>query len=97
MDFDTFTKKWIPEHSQVDLRTLHGVVLYVDKEGKLKDLVWIDPTSIGKDLYLYRWVFHSTDTDPLPDVKDIHPCKVGKLDISVRNSSSEESIMGPSL
>ena len=84
MEFTDFVNKWIPEHSPIDMRSLCGVYLFIDKNGKLKDLTWIDPTSIGNGRYLHRWVSHDRDRDPLPDVKNIHECKVGKIDIHVK-------------
>ena len=88
MEFEEFVNEWIPEHSVLCTNGSYGVMLHVDKDGKLVDLTWIDPTSIGGGRYLYRWVQHDCQADPLPDVKNIHECKVGKIDIQVRTKKS---------
>ena len=47
MEFDYFYNTWIREHACTDLRTLYGLKVYLDKDGKIKGILWLDKCSGG--------------------------------------------------
>ena len=75
MEFDYFYNTWIPEHALTDLRSLWGVMVYLDKDGKIKGILWFDRCSGG-----FNCPYQSI---PL-DVKDLHDVnEFGKLVVKI--------------
>ena len=65
MEFDYFYNTWIREHACTDLRTLYGLKVYLDKDGKIKGILWLDKCSGGFNCPYQRISL---------DVKDLHDC-----------------------
>ena len=65
MEFDYFHNTWIPEHALTDLRSLWGVGVYLDKDGKIKGILWFDRCDGG-----FNCPYQSISLD----VKDLHDC-----------------------
>ena len=42
MEFDYFYKTWICKHALTDILSLYGVGVYIDRDGKIKGIVWFD-------------------------------------------------------
>ena len=47
MEFDYFYNTWIREHLLTDIRSLWGVMVHLDKDGKIKGIEWLDRCSGG--------------------------------------------------
>ena len=65
MEFDYFYNTWLREHALTDLRSLWGVMVYLDKDGKIKGILWLDKCSGG-----FNCPYQSISLD----VKDLHDC-----------------------
>ena len=67
MDYETFLTEWIPEHNPLSpKKDLYGIGLYLNEEGKVRNMLWIDNPINGK---YFRHLFHDKERTPLPDVK----------------------------
>ena len=67
MEFDYFYNTWIREHSLTDIRSLWGVMVHLDKDGKIKGIEWLDRCSGGG---AFNCPYQSISLD----VKDLHDC-----------------------
>ena len=75
MEFDYFYNTWIPEHSLTDIRSLYRVDVYLDKDGKIKGILWWDRCHGG-----FNCPYQSISLD----VKDLHDVdNYGKLIVKV--------------
>ena len=72
MEFDYFYNTWIREHSLTDIRSLYGVIPYLDKDGKIMGILWMDRCSGGFNCPYQRISL---------DVKDLHDCHTEWFDL----------------
>ena len=84
MEFDKFVSEWLPTHSVIDLRSLYGVCLYVNNNGVIVDMAWIDESKISRTQSVYRYVMHDKLRDPIPQVIGVHSLDSPKIHVIVR-------------
>ena len=82
MEFDYFYNTWIPEHSLTDIRSLYRVDVYLDKDGKIKGILWWDRCHGG-----FNCPYQSISLD----VKDLHDVdNYGELVVKVHPYTESE-------
>ena len=82
MEFDYFYNTWIPEHSLTDIEKLYRVDVYLDKNGKIKGILWWDRCDGG---------FNCPYQPISLDVKDLHDVdKYGELVVKVHPYTESE-------
>ena len=82
MEFGYFYNTWIPEHSLTNIKKLYRVDVYVDKNGKIKGILWWDRCDGG---------FNCPYQPISLDVKDLHDVdNYGKLVVKVHPYTESE-------
>ena len=70
MEFSEFIHDWVASHCPIDLRTLYGVILCINKHDVIESIWWVEDAND-----IYKHIHHDTFRDPIPHVSglpDVH-------------------------